>query len=173
MLLSEELKGLEAAAKGMPILFLSIAGVILYIMLKRMVEQQRGQIGILKAFGYTEREVLGHYLSYAFVLGVAGGLLGGLSGIALSYPFTSMYQLFFNMPGLNGQFSPRYLLLGLLLSIIFSLFAGYQGSKKILTLEPAEAMRPPAPPIGRKIWLEKIGVFWNILTAQGTKYGSK
>lgn len=167
MLLSEELKGLEAAAKGMPILFLSIAGVILYIMLKRMVEQQRGQIGILKAFGYTEREVLGHYLSYAFVLGVAGGLLGGLSGIALSYPFTSMYQLFFNMPGLNGQFSPRYLLLGLLLSIIFSLFAGYQGSKKILTLEPAEAMRPPAPPIGRKIWLEKIGVFWNILTAQG------
>ncbi len=167
LLLSEELDGLESAAEALPVVFLSIAGMILYIMLKRMVEQQRGQIGILKAFGYTRMEIMFHYLSYALTIGVVGGIFGGLLGIALSFPFTRMYQIFFNLPGLSGRFSLPYFFISILLSLLFSLFAGYQGCKRILTLEPAEAMRPPAPLAGRKIWLEKIVFFWGMLTAQG------
>ncbi|MDI3534508.1 MAG: putative transport system permease protein [Thermosediminibacterales bacterium] len=88
-------------------------------------------------------------------------------GIALSYPFTSLYQMFFNMPGLSSKFSPLYLIFSILLSLLFSIVAGYQGCKKVLTLEPAEAMKPPAPPIGKKVLLEKISFFWNMLTVQG------
>lgn len=167
LLLTQELKGLEATARVLPLLFLSIAGMILYIMLKRMVEQQRGQIGILKAFGYTHKEVLSHYMSYALTIGILGGIIGGILGIALSFPFTTLYQTYFNMPGLTSKFSPLYLVLSILLSLGFSLFAGYQGCKGILILQPAEAMRPPAPPIGKKTWLEKITIFWNMLTVQG------
>jgi len=167
LLLTEELKGLETMAKNMPIMFLSIGAMILYIILKRMVEQQRGQIGILKAFGYTHREIIFHYLSYPLTIALAGSIIGGLLGIMLSYPFTTFYELFFNMPDLLGKFSPRYLISGILLSLLFSLFAGYQGCKKILTLEPAEAMRSPAPPHGKKIWIEKVSVIWNMLTVQG------
>jgi putative ABC transport system permease protein len=166
-ILTMELQSMEAIARAMPLLFLSIAGVILYIMLKRIVEQQRGQIGILKAFGYTQREIVLHYMSYAVFVGIIGGLIGALLGIALSYPLTSMYQMFFNMPGLSGKFSPVSLIIGILLSLGFSTIAGFQGARNVLALQPAEAMRPPAPPSGRKTLFEKCAFLWNMLTVQG------
>lgn len=165
--LDMEITGVEAMSTGMPILFLSIAAMILYIVLKRLVEQQRGQIGIMKAVGYTDREIMIHYMSYAMFLGFAGGLLGGLLGNALSYPFMVMFEEFFNMPDLQGRFSPLYTAYAVALSLFFSAIAGYQGCKRVLTLEPAEAMRPPAPVLGVKVMLEKVRFFWNMLTVQG------
>ncbi|MGI6451413.1 MAG: ABC transporter permease [Desulfitobacteriia bacterium] len=167
LLLSQELTSLEATAKYMPLLFLAVAAMILYIMLKRMIELQRTQLGTLKAFGYTNFEIMFHYLSYALLTGLIGGLLGGLLGSALTEPFLSLYRQYFNMPGLEAAFSPGYFLMSLLLSTIFSLAAGYQGCRKILKLEPAEAMRPVAPPPGKKIILEKLAFFWQMLTVQG------
>ncbi len=167
LLLSEELKGLVAMSKAMPIMFLSIAAVILYITLKRLIEQQRGQIGILKADGYTSQEILFHYMSYALVIGLAGGLLGVVAGAFLSYPLTSIFQVFFNLPGLEGRFSWYLIILGIALSLIFSVLAGYQGSKKVLALEPAQALRPPAPIGGKRVFLEKIRIIWELLSVQG------
>jgi putative ABC transport system permease protein len=167
VMLTQELKGLEAMSRSVPMLFLSVAGAILYIMLRRLVEQQRGQIGILKAFGYNNREILGHYLTYALAAGLMGGLMGGLGGSALSFLLTAIYRMSFNMPGLQGSFSPAYLLAGILLSLGFAAFAGYQGCKGVLRLEPAEAMRPPAPPSAGKTLLEGAAFFWNMLTMQG------
>ena len=73
-----------------PRLIIAIAAMKMCIMLKRIIEHQRGQIGILKASGYTGCEVIAHYLSYVMTIGV-GGILGGISGIILSYSFTNMY----------------------------------------------------------------------------------
>lgn len=167
ILLSQELVSLQATAKSMPLLFLAVAAMILYIMLKRMIEQQRTQLGTLKAFGYTNKEILFHYLSYALITGLGGGLIGGIFGSALTEPFLALYRQYFNMPGLEATFSFKYFFMSLVLSTSFSLAAGYQGSKKILSLEPAEAMRPVAPPPGKNIFLEKISFFWRILTVQG------
>ncbi|ADL08595.1 ABC transporter permease [Thermosediminibacter oceani] len=166
MLLDQELKSLESVSTAMPVMFLSIAGAILYITLKRLIEQQRVQIGILKAEGFTSGEILFHYLSYALTIGLAGGLTGSILGALLSYPLTSMYQVFFNLPGLEGRFSPSLILLSVLLSLSFSLIAGFQGCKKVLALEPAEAMRPPAPILGRRVLLEKISFIWKMLSVQ-------
>lgn len=166
-LLTQELTQLQSMAKTMPVIFLAVACMILYIMLKRTVENQRGQIGILKAFGHTRREIIAHYLSFALLIGFGGGLLGGISGLLLSFPLIDLYGTFFNIPGLKVSFSFSYLLMSLLLALAFALFAGYQGCKSVLTLAPAEAMRPPAPPKGKSILLEKITPFWNALTVQG------
>lgn len=167
VLLSQELSSLKATAKTMPLIFLAVASMILYIMLKRMIETQRTQLGTLKAFGYTTREIMYHYLSYAFLVGTVGGVLGGISGFALTVPFLEMYREYFNMPGMKSEFSGSYFFFSIILSLVFSLFAGYQGCKKILRLAPAEAMRPPAPPSVKEIFLEKISSLWNMFTVQG------
>jgi len=167
MLLTQELTSLKGMSQSMPVIFLAVACMILYIMLKRTIENQRGQIGILKAFGYTQKEILCHYLSFALTVGLCGGILGGISGSLLAAPLTTLYETFFSIPGVSTEFSFSYLLMSIFLTLIFTLFAGYQGCKRILQLEPAEAMRPPAPPIGKNIFLEKISFFWQTLTVQG------
>jgi putative ABC transport system permease protein len=167
VILTQEIASLGATVTTIPIVFLGIAAIVLYIMLRRMVEQQRGQIGTLKAFGYTGTEILFHYLAYGLILGLAGGIIGGLLGIALSYPITVLYQQFFALPDLQGQFSYRYLVFGILLSLAFSIVAAFQGSKGILRLQPAEAMRPAAPPAAKKILLERLPIIWSTLTVQG------
>lgn len=166
-LLTQELTQLQNMSKSLPVLFLAIACMILYIMLKRTVENQRGQIGILKAFGYTRWEIICHYLSFALLIGFCGGLLGGISGLLLSFPLITLYETFFNIPGLHITFSFSYLYMSVLLALAFALFAGYQGCKKVLSLQPAEAMRPPAPPKGKSILLERFSLFWESLTVQG------
>ena len=166
-MLTQELEGLQAAAKGFPLLFLTIAGVILYITLKRLVEQQRGQIGILKALGYSKGEITRHYLSYALLLGAGGGILGGLIGIAAAVPLTNILLDFFNVPPVYGKISALYFFQGLLLSLTVFLLAGYSGVRGALALEPAAAMRPPAPVAGKKFILEKSRLFTSLLTMPG------
>jgi len=133
--------------------------------MKGMV-QQRAVIGTLKAFGFTDREVILHYLTYPLVIGIAGGLLGSLSGIALSFPLTTLYKQFFALPGLKSEFSVKYLLISLALALFFSLVSGVKGSLDILRLEPAQAMRPPTPITASKTQIEKITWFWQNLSSQ-------
>lgn len=165
-ILNSEITNLRGMAKTLPVVFLGVAAIILYTMLRRLIEQQRISIGTLKAFGLTNREIVLHYLSYPLLIGASGGLLGGLSGIALSYPFTTMYKEFFALPGLKSEFSLKYLFFGLLLALFFSLISGIKSSLDILRLEPAEAMRPPAPGSAKKTLLEKIAWFWRRLSSQ-------
>ncbi|KUO61937.1 MAG: hypothetical protein APF84_04705 [Gracilibacter sp. BRH_c7a] len=167
VMLNQELASLQAMAKSMPLIFLSVAAMILYIMLKRMIEQQRTQLGTLKAFGYTKNEILFHYVSYALITGLLGGMIGGISGSLLTGPFLSLYRDYFNMPGMEASFSPQYFFLSLVLATSFALVAGYQGCRKMLILEPAEAIRPAAPPPGKNVIFEKAIFFWKMLTVQG------
>ncbi len=167
LILSEEITQIGNMSRVLPLLFLLIAGIILYIMLKRLVEQQRGQIGILKAFGYTNTEVLIHYLSYALLMGSIGGLVGGTVGILLATPLTGFLLEFFNVPLVHDGFFLYYLFLGLFLSVGVSLFSGYHGCKNALKLKPAEAMRPETPPLARKALLERVNFLWEMLTIQG------
>ncbi|HHY13420.1 MAG TPA: FtsX-like permease family protein, partial [Thermoanaerobacterales bacterium] len=132
-----------------------------------LVEQQRGQIGILKALGYTNKEITLHYMSYAIIVGVIGGLLGSFIGMAAATPMTMLLISFFNIPVAYEYFSTYHFFIGMLLSIITFLMAGYNGAKYALWLEPAEAIRPPAPESGERSIFERIGVFNDILTIQG------
>jgi len=165
-ILNSEITNVRSMAKTLPVVFLGVATIILYTMLKRLIEQQRVIIGTLKAFGFSNREVIGHYLTFPLLIGATGGLLGGLSGVALSYPLTTMYQQYFALPGLKSEFSVKYLLISLALALFFSLVSGVKGSIDILRLEPAQAMRPPAPVTASKTLIEKITWFWQNISSQ-------
>ncbi len=167
LILSEEVAQLQRMSTAIPLMFLLVAALIIYNMLKRLVEQQRGQIGIMKAFGYSNREVTFHYIGYALTVGFVGGLLGGLAGIYMANPLTWLLLEFFHVPETYEGFSLYYLVLGVCISLTIFLLAGYQGCKYALKLKPAEAMRPPAPVSGKKTLLEKIRLFPEMLTIQG------
>ncbi len=162
-IVKSEFDGIKGMATSMPLIFLGVAAIILIIMLKRLVEQQRGQIGVLKAFGYKDIEILIHYMSYALVVGLGGGILGGVLGNLLALPFIGMYQSFFNMPLQSAGFSVKYFLYGILMAEGFALIAGYLGAKASLKLEPAEAMRPPAPKSAKATIIERFKLLWDQL----------
>lgn len=166
-MLTQEIAQLKGSVTTTPVIFLTVAASILYIMLRRMVEQQRGQIGLLKAFGFSSREILQHYLGYAFLTGSLGGLGGGLAGTGFSFLLARVYRQYYNIPGFSGKVSAVYLLAGTLLSLLFSLIAGYQGCKGVLALTPAEAMRPPVPKSGGRTRVERIKFLWKTLSTQG------
>lgn len=166
-LVTQKLTGLKAAATTTPVMFLFVAASILYIMLRRMVEQQRGQIGILKAFGFSDKEIMLHYLSYGVIIGFCGGLGGGLAGGAFSYTLAQLYRQYFNIPGISGSFSLNYILTGTIVSVLFGVFSGFQGAKKVLAYSPSEAMRPPAPKVVGKTLFERVNFIWHLLDSQG------
>lgn len=166
-ILTQELKGVQSSAQSLPFLFLGISTFILYIMLKRLTETQRGQIGVLKAMGYSNIQIMSHYLMYAIFIGILGGLLGGFLGTQLSFLFTDMYKQFFSFPTLKSDFTYKYFGFGIMISLVFSIFAGYTGSRAILKLPPSMAMAPAAPKKAKKSGLEKIPFLWNTLTLQG------
>ena len=164
--MTSEIKQIRNMTKTLPVVFLGVAFIILYTMLRRLIEQQRVAIGTLKAFGFTDREIVLHYLTYPVVIGTTGGLLGGLAGVALSFPLTMMYRSFFDLPGLKSEFSIKYLFFSLALALVFSVLSGIKGSLDILRLEPAQAMRPPAPGTASKTLIEKFTWFWQNLSSQ-------
>ncbi len=164
LLLTSEIDGMKGMAVAMPVVFLGVAAMIMVIMLKRLVEKQRGQIGVFKAFGLTDGQILIHYLGYALVIGVLSGIFGIAVGNAMVVPFTRMYQTMFNMPLVMPEFSYKYAVISLFLATLFSLAAGYGGVKAILRIEPAEAMRPPAPAQSKGTIVENMKFLWSKMT---------
>ncbi len=164
LLLKSEIDGMKGMAMAMPIVFLGVAAMIMIIMLKRLVEKQRGQIGVFKAFGLTDAQILVHYLGYALLIGSTAGIIGAGIGNILVRPFTEMYRAMFNMPLATPDFSIKYALISLGISLSFSILAGYQGVKSTLKIEPAEAMRPPAPAASSGTAIERMKFLWSRLT---------
>ncbi|NMA67992.1 MAG: FtsX-like permease family protein [Desulfitobacterium sp.] len=159
-ILQGELTNLATMANSLPMVFLGVSSIILYTMLRRLMEQQRGSIGTMKAFGFTNGEIIRHYLNYPLFIGGVGGVLGGLSGVGSAYPLTTLYGEFFALPGLESTFSIKYFLFGMVFSLGFSLLSGLKVSLDILRLDPTEAMRAPAPLSTRKTPFEKIPHLW-------------
>lgn len=166
-MIGEEIKQLERMAGVIPILFLTVAGVVLAIALSRMVEQQRTQIGTLKALGVPDWCIRLHYMGYGAVVGAVGGLLGTVSGYLSSGPMADFYRVYFSLPSVTTPLDTRYLLIGTAGSAVFCgciswVIAGNAGK-----MEPARALRPAAPGAARRSVLEKIPGFMQLLTIPG------
>lgn len=140
-----EIGALKGMSMGMPIMFLVISLAIEYFIIKRMVELQRGQIGLLKAIGYSKYQVLGQYIIYAAIVGVIGGVLGCSLGIIGSGPMLTLYQDYFNMPFIEIGLSNTFFIMIAIGVVLLCCITGYMGGASSLKLEPSEAMRPKEP----------------------------
>jgi putative ABC transport system permease protein len=141
---------------------------ILYLMLKRVIEQDRTQIGTLRAFGYSSYSVLFHYLFYGIVTGLIGGVLGCIGGYFAANAMDDMYAIYFKMPETKAGFMGIYVILGLVLSVGAGAMGSFLGARKILKLLPAEAMRPPAPKVMKNDILSKLTLIRNALSTTGS-----
>lgn len=128
-----------------PIIFLTASVIMMYILLKRMVEQERSEIGTLKAFGFQSAEILAGY----FINGMLCGALAFILGLLIANPFGSymydMYKDFFSLPNPYFSISRSIAIKGILIAIGVSLVAVWFGSNAVLKIHPAEAMRAAAP----------------------------
>lgn len=163
-MIQNELSELQNMAVMFPILFLSVAAMIIYNMLRRIINNQRTQIGVLKSFGYSNQRIVGHYLGYAALIGLTGALVGSLLGWYTSTVLTAMYTKMYNIPVLQSVIYGEVFLIGPGISMVVCLIAGFNSARKILKIEPAQAMRSEAPKAGRRIFLEGIGYIWDRLT---------
>ena len=160
-MMKQEIEGLEMMSKSVPVVFLVFAGIMLSSMLSRIIKKDRMAIGILKALGYKNSEVIAHYLKYAASVGLIGGFLGSIIGTALSGAMTSYYLVFFNIPMLTIKVYYNRILISVILSCLFCIISGFWGAKGITKINPAESMKPETPRKGKRILIENIKIIWN------------
>lgn len=159
MLLSSDLEGFGEMAEVFPLLFLIVGALATYILLTRIVYRQRPQVGLMRAVGYSRRQVLLHYLGFAFIIGVVGSVIGTAAGYFLSEVITELYVSFLNLPYTRiemGLLEWAALAEGVSIGIIPCLIAGFIPARAAARLNPAEAMRNAAPTAGRRTPLERL-----------------
>ncbi len=142
----EELRGLRSTAAVVPPIFLGIAAFLLYIVVSRIVQSEREEIGLLKAFGYSSVEVAAHYFKFVLVIAVGGAVMGCLLGVFSGRGMAQLYQTYFKFPFLAFELEPRAFLVGITTSILAASAGALVVLSGIFRLSPAVAMRPPAPP---------------------------
>ncbi len=144
--ITEEIAGLEAAAVGVPPIFLAVAAFLLYIVISRIVQAERGEIGLLKAFGYTDGEVGAHYFKLIMAIAATGALAGCLGGIGTGRAIVGLYTAYFKFPFLVFRLDPASFVTGVTVSILAASAGGFLVLRQVFALAPATAMRAPAPP---------------------------
>lgn len=148
-----------------PVFFFLVAALVSLTTMTRMVEEERIQIGTLKALGYRRITIMSKYMIYcgaATVIGCIIGLLAGFSGLprVIAMAFSSQYAL----PPLITEIHPEYALLSCILEIVCTLGATWAACRHTLNEKSAQLMIPRAPKAGKRILLERIGFFWNRLS---------
>lgn len=154
----DEIRVLKGLSVGFPLVFLSVAAFMTNAVMNRQITLQREQIAMLKACGFTNREVGWHYFRFALVIVAAGTVIGAVVGIVLGTRLVEMYHLFFRFPALEFLVA-RGVLGGAVVVSALAAFAGVWGAvRAAVRLPPAEAMRPEPPSNFRPSMAERMGL---------------
>ncbi|WP_428034199.1 ABC transporter permease [Amphritea sp.] len=143
--IEEEISGLRVSSRTVPPVFLAVAAFLLNIVISRMIQAERSQIGLLKAFGYRDIEITLHYLKFVIVIAVSGALLGCFLGVMSGRSLAQLYQSYYKFPFLLFQIDPMTFVIGILVSILAAAAGGMLVLRSVFRLSPAVAMQPPTP----------------------------
>lgn len=149
-----------------PAIFLLVAVFLLHLVLGRLISTQRGEIAVLKAFGYSDREVGGHFLGFALAAVALGAVLGCSGGYYLGQLYVDLYGQYFDFPNLEYRLSLPLLLIAVSTCMFGAASGAMLAVKKAIDLPPAEAMRPEAPVKFQSGFFERLGI-GNWLSSSG------
>ncbi len=148
--LMNELEQLRSLSRILPTIFLAVAGFLTNMVLARLIAIERNDIGLLKAFGYSNLSIAWHYAKMVIVMAGLGVLLGWLLGYLLGQINTQIYADQFRFPFLLYRPGPSSFAIAAAVSLAAGLLGAAGAVRASVTLAPAEAMQPPTPPSFRK-----------------------
>lgn len=157
--LMNEINQLANMAGIMPTIFLAVAAFLTHMVLGRLIAVERSEIGLLKAFGYSNTAVGWHYVQLVLAMGTCGVALGFALGWWSGRAITDLYAEFFRFPFVLFRPSPSVFVGAAAISLGAALAGTVQAVRGAIALPPAEAMRPPSPTSYTRsrasAWLEK------------------
>ncbi len=156
--LESEFQQLRNMGYFIPIIFFAVAIFLLNIVLSRIIRAQRAQIGVLKAFGYTDHTIALHFLKLVVLVVIAGTILGGLAGARLGAGLTGLYGGFYVFPAVHYRLGAQLVILAFFVSLGAAILGTLSSVRDAARLPPAEAMRPEAPATFRPTLLERMGL---------------
>lgn len=154
--LEGEIEELKLMSRHIPAIFLGVAAFLLNIVISRLVATEREHIGLLKAVGYGDLAVAGHYLKLVLVVVFIAIVIGTVAGLYFAAAMTRIYGAFFDFPILLTQAHGDVMGLAIAVGLAAGLIGGVTAVWRAVRLPPAEAMRPPAPTIYRRGLVEAI-----------------
>lgn len=161
----------ELFAYIFPVIFFIISAVVIYVSQRRNVLRDRRQIGILKAMGLSDRQIIGHYSVYALMIAL-GGIGAGVALAAAIGPWIMQsFNVMLDAPGFVFTGMYKNLLIPSVFSVAICLLATYVAVRQVARIKPAEAMHAESPLSGGDIWLQKTPI-WRHLSFN-TRYALK
>ncbi len=152
----------DGLAKVFPVFFFLIAALVCSTTMTRMIDDERGQIGTLRALGYTNTAIIWKYMVYsgsAALVGCFGGFFAGSK--VFPYVIGEAYKMLYDYGrSVEFYFDPMLLAITVIVSLLCSIGTTYFACKNELRCMPAELIRPKAPAAGKRILLEKINFIW-------------
>ncbi|MFN0172330.1 MAG: ABC transporter permease [Bryobacteraceae bacterium] len=165
--LSEEFRQLRQMAILFPLIFLGVASFLLNVVVTRLVDTQRDQVAILKAFGYSTWAVSWHYVKLVLLIVVFGVALGIGGGLFLGNGLMTMYMDFYRFPFMLYRLTPEIAISAVLISAAAAVAGTVYSVLRAARVPPAEAMKPVPPANYRISIVERLGL--RRLLAQPTR----
>ncbi len=153
-----------AVSSVFPVFFFLVAALVCLTTMTRMVEEQRTQIGVLKALGYSRAAVASKFISYAMIASISGSAAGLAAGFWI-FPNAvfNAYGIMYTMPPIIAAFQPDLALMASGAAIACTVLAALGACLNELVAVPAELIRPKAPPAGKRVFLERFNGLWKRL----------
>ncbi|MFI3101606.1 FtsX-like permease family protein [Streptococcus suis] len=162
---SNATRSIAAVGNVFPVVLYLVAALVTFTTMARFVDEERTQSGILKALGYTNRQIMAKFILYGLAAGLVGTIVGIIAGNLLLSPLISDIITQTTVIGpAKLHFYPLWTGLALLLSLASSVLPAYLVARRELTEKPAQLLLPKPPVTGSSIWLEKWPAIWSRLS---------
>jgi putative ABC transport system permease protein len=156
-LVDQEIAQQKASAIITPLVFLGITAFLIHVIFGRLLHLQRPEIATLKALGYSDSSITGHYLGMVVLMIVAGAVPGVGMGIFFGDMMARSYARFFRFPAFGFELDARSLAAAVLIAIVSGIFGAFLTLREIAGLRPSQAMRAPVPKPMKRIFLGEQG----------------
>ena len=152
---------IDSIAVVFPIFFILVAALVCLTTMTRMVEEQRTEIGTLKALGYSRASIIGQYIGYALIASILGGVIGLSVGFVL-FPkvIFAAYSMLYDIPNIITPFRMNYAVGCIAAAVLCTGLASFISCYRELVSLPAQLMRPKPPKNGKRVLLERVTFIW-------------